>query len=699
MTTLTLIMIVKNESKIIERCLDSVSKHIDYIVISDTGSTDGTPELIEKWLEKNKKKGKVYCDTWKNFGYNRTKSVENGKDWLINEIKMTQKEMSKNYFLTIDADMLFVYHNDFNKDDLVKSDIWHVIQKNDIIQYYNTRLMRSSLIHKCIGVTHEYWSCESPDSTTSNLDTVHIDDRGDGGAKADKFTRDIRLLKDGLISEPDNIRYHFYLAQSYADSDDIENGLIWYQKRIDMGGWNEEIFVSHRQRGELYKKKGDIPNAINEWMKAYQVIPSRVETLHRIIHHYRNTRNYHLAVLFLRTALKARYPKDCILFIEHPIYEYKLIEELSIVAYYANLKREGAMACDYLKFLSNDVISSHAKNNTMINSFFYIHPIPSSSHYNLIVPTRPPFISSGASLFYSSSKNKVNGIVRAVNYSINDSFHYDIRDPNRTVRTENYWIEYDLKNNKIEDVYPIENRSTTKKIREAHIKGFEDIRLCVHNNKLYGLAVDWEYGEKNHPSVVLLFFEKDEKERYFIRNVRHITYQNTKCQKNWTLLSKDSKLYAVYSHHPFTLLELSVLEAHEKEEKEEKEYTIDKIQYNTNGYDLSEIRGSASPIFIEQKKEWLFLVHEVIFKDTRKYYHRFLRYDQDWNLIGVSEPFYFKNFYIEFSLSILYDDEKDMVMIPYSTRDNSTEMVCADYKNIKWLPKTMNEFRSFFDTL
>lgn len=696
MTTLTLIMIVKNESKIIERCLDSVSKHIDYIVISDTGSNDGTPEQIEKWMEKNKKNGKVYRDAWKNFGYNRTKSLENGKDWLINEMKMDRKEMNKNYFLTIDADMLFVYHDDFNKDDLEKRDTWHVLQKNDIIQYYNTRIMRSSLIHKCVGVTHEYWSCESPHSSTSNLDTVHIDDRGDGGAKADKFTRDIRLLKEGLIDEPNNVRYHFYLAQSYADSDDIDNGLIWYQKRIDMGGWNEEIFVSHRQRGELYKKKGDLPNAINEWLKAYQVIPSRVETLYRIIHHYRNIRDHHLAVLFLRTALKARYPKECILFVEHPIYSYKLIEELSIIAYYANLKREGALACDYLKFLSNDIISQHAKNNTMINSFYYIHPISSMSHIKLSVSTTSPFISSGASLFYTS-KTKVNGIVRAVNYSINDSFQYDIRDPNRNVRTENYWIEYDIEKNKMETSYLIENRSTTKKVREAHIKGFEDIRLCMHNNQLYGLAVDWEYGEKNHPSVVLLFFKKDETDqKYFISNVRHITYENTKCQKNWTLLSKNSKLYAVYSHHPFTLLELCV---DENNDEEEKDYKVVMSQYNRNEYDLKEIRGSASPVFIQGKKEWLFLTHEVIFKDTRKYYHRFLRYDENWNLVGVSEPFYFKKFYIEFSLSILYDDENDTIAIPYSTRDNSTEMIWVKYDTIKWLPKTMNEFRTFFDTI
>ena len=43
-------MIVKNESQIITRCLDSVKDLIDYWVISDTGSTDGTQQLITDYF-------------------------------------------------------------------------------------------------------------------------------------------------------------------------------------------------------------------------------------------------------------------------------------------------------------------------------------------------------------------------------------------------------------------------------------------------------------------------------------------------------------------------------------------------------------------------------------------------------------------------------------------------------------------------
>lgn len=52
MSTVCLSMIVKNETHIIHECLDSIYKHIDYWVIVDTGSTDGTQELIKSFLKK-----------------------------------------------------------------------------------------------------------------------------------------------------------------------------------------------------------------------------------------------------------------------------------------------------------------------------------------------------------------------------------------------------------------------------------------------------------------------------------------------------------------------------------------------------------------------------------------------------------------------------------------------------------------------
>ena len=52
MITVSLCMIVKNEEKILGRCLDSISDLVDEIVIVDTGSTDKTKEIAAKYTDR-----------------------------------------------------------------------------------------------------------------------------------------------------------------------------------------------------------------------------------------------------------------------------------------------------------------------------------------------------------------------------------------------------------------------------------------------------------------------------------------------------------------------------------------------------------------------------------------------------------------------------------------------------------------------
>ena len=60
MVTISLCMIVKNEEKILRRCLDSIKGLMDEIIIVDTGSTDSTRKIAEEYTEK------VYDFAWIN---------------------------------------------------------------------------------------------------------------------------------------------------------------------------------------------------------------------------------------------------------------------------------------------------------------------------------------------------------------------------------------------------------------------------------------------------------------------------------------------------------------------------------------------------------------------------------------------------------------------------------------------------------
>ena len=84
MKTIGLCMIVKNEAHVIERCLESVKRLLDYVLIVDTGSDDGTPQVIYNWLNSNNIKGEVVIEPWKNFAYNRTFALKKlrEQDWI-----------------------------------------------------------------------------------------------------------------------------------------------------------------------------------------------------------------------------------------------------------------------------------------------------------------------------------------------------------------------------------------------------------------------------------------------------------------------------------------------------------------------------------------------------------------------------------------------------------------------------------------
>jgi len=68
--TICLCVIVKNEEKVLKRLIDSCSLIIDYWVIIDTGSTDGTIKLIHDELE-GKILGELGYSTFKNFSFGK----------------------------------------------------------------------------------------------------------------------------------------------------------------------------------------------------------------------------------------------------------------------------------------------------------------------------------------------------------------------------------------------------------------------------------------------------------------------------------------------------------------------------------------------------------------------------------------------------------------------------------------------------
>ncbi len=328
-------MIIKDESAIITRCLESVKPIIDTWVIVDTGSTDGTQEIVREYMKDIP--GELYERPWRNFGENRTEALELAKG-------------KADYILLIDADDMLEFEEGFTLPELTK-DAYLIMHGSKHFAYTKERIVRTSLPWRYVGVTHEYIDCAMAYSVDT-LTNVRYAFGGDGARSQDpkKYWKNVHLLEEGLKKEPDNRRYVFYLAESYRDVGELGKALEWYQKRIAMGGWEEEVYWSMVQVGDLLLKIG-LPKSIVEeaFMLAYSYRPHRAEALYCLVQVCMNSGLYEKAYGFLKNHDSISLPlkKDTYFSIGW-MEEYGLLFERSICAYYVGKYQESLEICDRL---------------------------------------------------------------------------------------------------------------------------------------------------------------------------------------------------------------------------------------------------------------------------------------------------------------------------------------------------------------
>jgi len=662
-------MIVKNESKIIERCLDSVKGVVDCISICDTGSTDNTKEIIEQFLKKNQIPGKVHEHKWQNFGHNRTLSAQAAQQTLT-ELHFP---LPDTYLLLLDADMLLEIEPGFNKDDL-SADMYYVLQKYYwISSHYNTRLIRASKPWECRGVTHEYWACKESNNM-GKLETLWIDDHDDGGCKSDKFERDIKLLTEGLKSEPNNDRYMFYLAQSYMCIDQHDEAIRWYKTRIQKGGWPEEVWYSKMMIGDIYDKKDFWDNALHWYLDAYDYRPSRAEPLQKIATHYRLKSQNELAYLFAKQGSRIPFPKDDSLFISNDVYDYKFDEELSIAAYYTQNKEEGLEAADRLILKKGvpEVTQEQAHKNLL----FYVNNLPHQS-LKLVEFKRPPLY-EGSTEFYNASSPSIqkrdNGydvICRTHNYTQDKGNNYHSRDKNdETVRTRNFLLRYDRDFKLLSQQEIVENLPRKKLNAEFRITGLEDCRLIGLDLNSWFVAATFD----THPQQIgqSLCKMKESKEGLFVEQIIPLKTPSlsNRTEKNWLPFVKEGKLYAIYGYNPVTIYQLDPLTGICKPY----------IEYEAS-HDFSRFRGSSGPIPFDDG--YLVMVHEVIFNSNRHYLHRFLYLNKDFKIEKLSTPFTFLHKGIEYCCGITIDHDQKNCIIPIGYEDEKAYLLFVDLNTIR----------------
>lgn len=356
--TLCLNMIVKNESKVITRMFDAVVDIIDCYCICDTGSTDDTVEIITNYFLEKGITGKIIYYPFKNFAHNRNVSLQSCKGM-------------SDYILLLDADMILKISDKFVKTAL-KEDFYFLFQGNESFYYQNVRIVKNNGLFSYSGVTHEYVNVppRSIGGKVFDKKIIFIHDIGDGGSKSDKFKRDIILLEQGLIDEPNNTRYMFYLGNSYRDYGDDDKAIETYKKQLSTNSWIQEKYCSCLSIGNIYYKKGDKVNAAKFWLKTSEYDNERIEGIVKAMDYYRNEEE-NILVNFLYHKYKGykRNLAEGKLFVEQNKYNDVLEFNNSISAYYANDKESGYDCCKQI--LLNGIIDIGNMKKTLENIHFY----------------------------------------------------------------------------------------------------------------------------------------------------------------------------------------------------------------------------------------------------------------------------------------------------------------------------------------
>lgn len=649
---LCLNMIVKNESKIITRLFDSMKDIIDCYCICDTGSTDNTVELIETYFKTKSIPGKVVKEPFKNFEYNRTFALQ------------ACKGMDADYVLLLDADMVLKRGSEYDpitfKQSLNRGDVFYLFQGSESFYYKNVRIVKNQLDIKYWGVTHEVIS--TPNGTNYKLiekKVLFIDDIGDGGAKGDKYTRDIRLLIEGLKEKPDNDRYTFYLANSYRDNNEKEKAIETYKKRIEIGGWWEEVWQSYYNIGKCYKSLGEDEKAIAYWMLGYDFSPKRLENVHDIINYYRNTSKHKLAYEFYKMAKVQLVGVDVLsldyLFLHTDVYQYKLDYEYSIVGYYHNPDNIDLSELS-MRIIKCPIVDRGVLINVLSNYKFYsptleIFTNELSDRLNESNPTpTTDFNTSTPSFCYSGDQLIVNR--RHVNYYIDDKGGYVNRDQIITKNMVSIVFDGDT----FELGYNTE--------LDARYVGLEDVRLFEHNGDTLFTANRGMPDGKMRVEYGYIDYETKTAKSAVLTKTDGI--RDT--EKNWVLFAdKNGGLKIVYNWAPFTTYDIGHANT-----------LINRNEQKTPPF-FEHVRGSTNGIRVGN--ETWFICHLVSYEDRRYYYHIVVSVNSDTGHINRwTKLFTFAKEKVEYVLGFVKNG--DDFLVGYSKMDKTTEFAMVKKQTI-----------------
>ena len=667
--TLCLNMIVKNEGARIERALKSVFPYINCWVILDTGSTDDTMEKIVKFFQEHQMRGAIGKIEFHDFAQARNAALVAARSATL--------PVKSDYILLMDADMELQVKDPTWLDD-VTGDGFDMYQVAGAIKYQNRRLVNPATTGLYVGVTHEYLDvatggCIPPEKAL-------FIDHADGANRPEKFKRDVKLLKrameeDKKAKKKPFDRYMYYLAQSYRDAGNIDKAAKWYKRRVEAGGWDEEVWSAQQCYAGCLRQLGDEAGFIRELLVAYNMRPHRAEVLFELAQFYREKGQNAVSVLFSEPGMEIPHTKDA-LFVNDYVYECGLKDEFAISAFYTPKRAKGFEVCNELTLKPGPYGSSRETARTNIFHYYpMLKEVCPSFEWKKVnftpdenwIPLNPSIINRNGVLTM---------LIRTVNYRIDDQGRYLIRglsdgsvNNSNPINTRTFLVE-------LNDDLEVMPRFTKELFHKdvmpdppayPLVVGLEDMRLFNKGVDLFASATVRQLRSDGLPEQVCVRITSDGK----LEDLKRLTHAPLVCEKNWMpVIGMPSMLWRWIYHID--------------------EYTDGHGMDVTRPclWDIGAIGGGTQVIPFHQG--FLGIVHEarqIPNQPTRYYSHRFVSWDDSLIPAKISKPFGFHEKTIEYAMGICHHPTNlKKLIISYGFKDCEARLATVDAEEvIRWL--------------
>src|SRR3989338_3131491 len=277
MPTISCCMIVKNEEKFLEQCLNSIKELVDEIIIVDTGSADKTKEIAAQFTDK------IFDFQWcDDFSTARNESLKHASgDWILvldadetissqdheHIKKLIATDMFLGYFL-----ILRNYSNELNltnyfssKDDIyLESKICSGWKETSALRLFKNdpKLQYGGVIHESISLSN----IEERKVLNSSVPIHHFGNvLKPITAEKHDFYEQLTLKK---VDQDPNFFSYFELGNVYVRKENLDKALVFFQKSVEFNG---AFFESLLMLGNVYLMKQEFNLAKNCYLRALKL--------------------------------------------------------------------------------------------------------------------------------------------------------------------------------------------------------------------------------------------------------------------------------------------------------------------------------------------------------------------------------------------------------------------------------------------